>query len=124
MARLLVVDDDDDIRELLTLALGIAGHEILTASDGPAALDVLAAETVDLMVLDVSMPQMSGLEVARRVRATEPAPEPIILMLSAMGDPDDIAAGMAAGADSYATKPFSIPSLTRTVSTLLEGRPS
>lgn len=124
MARLLVVDDDDDIRELLSLALGIAGHDIVTASDGPAALDVLAAEPVDLMVLDVSMPQMSGLEVARRVRAAPPAPEPIILMLSAMADPNDIAAGLAAGADSYATKPFSISSLTRTVETLLQGRSS
>lgn len=124
MARLLVVDDDDDIRELLSMALGIAGHEILTASDGPDALDVLAAEPVDLIVLDVSMPQMSGLEVARRVRAKPPDHEPLILMLSAMGDPDDIAAGLAAGADSYATKPFHIPSLTRTVETLLQGRSS
>jgi DNA-binding response OmpR family regulator len=124
MARLLVVDDDEDIRELLSLALGVAGHEILTACDGPEALDVLAAEPVDLMVLDVSMPQMSGLEVARRVRATPPAPQPLILMLSAMGDPDDIAAGLAAGADTYATKPFSIPSLTRAVDKLLQGRPS
>lgn len=124
MARLLVVDDDEDIRELLSLALGIAGHDVLTASDGPDALDVLATEPIDLMVLDVSMPQMSGLEVARRVRATPPAPSPVILMLSAMADPDDIAAGLAAGADSYATKPFSIPSLTRTVEKLLQGRSS
>jgi DNA-binding response OmpR family regulator len=124
MARLLVVDDDEDIRELLTLALGIAGHEILTASDGPAALDVLAAEPVDLVVLDVTMPQMSGLEVCRRVRAAPPVPEPLILMLSAMADPDDIAAGLAAGADSYAIKPFNISSLTRTVERLLEGHPS
>lgn len=124
MARLLVVDDDEDIRELLSLALGVAGHEILTASDGPEALDVLAAEPVDLMVLDVSMPQMSGLEVARRIRATPPASEPLILMLSAMGDPDDIAAGLAAGADTYATKPFNIRSLTRAVDTLLRERSS
>ena len=123
MARLLVVDDDD-IRELISLALGIAGHEVLTASDGPAALDVLDSEPVDLIVLDVSMPQMSGLEVARRVRATPPATEPLILMLSAMGDPSDIAAGLASGADSYATKPFSIPALQRTVEELLEGRPA
>jgi DNA-binding response OmpR family regulator len=124
MARLLVVDDDEDIRELLSLALGIAGHQVLTASDGPAALDVLEAERVDLMVLDVSMPQMSGLEVARRVRATHPPGEPLILMLSAMGDPDDIAAGLESGADSYATKPFTIPALTQAVERLLEGRPS
>ncbi|MFA6574808.1 MAG: response regulator [Nocardioides sp.] len=124
MARLLVVDDDDDIRELLSLALGIAGHDILTASDGPDALDVLSAEPVDLIVLDVSMPQMSGLEVARRVRSAPHEPEPLILMLSAMADPDDIAAGLEAGADSYATKPFNIPSLTRTVETLLQGRSS
>ena len=124
MARLLVVDDDDDIRELLTLALGIAGHQVLTASDGPAALDVLGTEDVDLMVLDVSMPQMSGLEVARRVRSTPPSTEPLILMLSAMGDPDDIAAGLASGADSYATKPFTIPALTQTVERLLQERPS
>ncbi len=124
MARLLVVDDAEDIRELLSLALGIAGHDVLTASDGPDALEVLSAEPIDLMVLDVSMPQMSGLEVARRVRATPPALAPVILMLSAMTDPDDIAAGLAAGADSYATKPFSIPSLTRTVEKLLQGRSS
>lgn len=124
MARLLVVDDDEDIRELLSLALGVAGHEILTARDGPDALDVLAAEPVDLIVLDVSMPQMSGLEVARRVRAAPPEHEPLILMLSAMADPDAIAAGIAAGADSYATKPFHITALARAVDTLLAGRPS
>jgi DNA-binding response OmpR family regulator len=124
MARLLVVDDDDDIRELVSLALGMAGHQVLTARDGPAALDVLGAEPVDLMVLDVSMPQMSGLEVARRVRATPPSPEPLILMLSAMGDPGDITAGLASGADSYATKPFSIPALTQAVEELLQGRPA
>jgi two-component system, OmpR family, phosphate regulon response regulator PhoB len=124
VARLLVVDDDDDIRELLSLALGMAGHQVLTAADGPAALDVLDAEPVDLMVLDVSMPQMSGLEVARQVRSTPPSREPLILMLSAMGDPDDIAAGLASGADSYATKPFTIPTLTQAVERLLQGRPS
>ncbi|MCD4525173.1 response regulator transcription factor [Nocardioides sp. cx-173] len=122
MARVLIVDDDEDIRELLSLALRIAGHDVLTASDGPAALDVLDAEPVDLMVLDVSMPQMSGLEVARRVRASPRSPEPLILMLSAMADPGDIAAGLASGADSYATKPFSIPVLTQAVDELLQGR--
>ncbi len=125
MAHLLVVDDDPDIRDLLAYGLTRAGHLVDAARDGEEALARVAEEHYDLMVLDVSMPGISGLEVARtitqRVASGQAQRRPHILMLSALAAERDVAAGRAAGADDYRAKPFSIRDLVARVDEVLSA---
>jgi len=100
----LVVDDDPHIRELLTFALGKAGFACAEAEDGEAALSAVEACAPDLVVLDINMPRMDGLEVCRRLRAQGDLP---VLFLSSRDDEIDRILGIELGADDYVTKPFS-----------------
>ncbi len=102
--RILIVDDDPQIREVLTIALERAAFTVLKAADGQAALRSAARDTPDLMILDIGLPEMDGLEVCRRLRATSDMP---ILFLTAMDDEVDRILGLEMGADDYVTKPFS-----------------
>ncbi|KQR83789.1 response regulator transcription factor [Sphingomonas sp. Leaf343] len=101
---ILVVDDDPHIRQLLVFALGKAGLGTVEAADGEAALALVAAQSPDLIVLDINMPRMDGLEVCRRVRADSQVP---ILFLSSRDDEIDRVIGIELGADDYVVKPFS-----------------
>ncbi|HSF13597.1 MAG TPA: response regulator transcription factor [Erythrobacter sp.] len=101
---ILVVDDDPHIRQLLVFALGKAGLATHEAEDGEAALAMIAACPPDLVILDINMPRMDGLEVCRRVRATSAVP---ILFLSSRDDEIDRVLGIELGADDYVVKPFS-----------------
>ena len=100
----LVVDDDPHIRQLLVFALGKAGLASHEAADGEEALTMIAACPPDLVILDINMPRMDGLEVCRRVRATSSVP---ILFLSSRDDEIDRVLGIELGADDYVVKPFS-----------------
>ncbi len=122
MAKILVVDDDSDIRELLSLSLGIDGHVVEEARDGYIALEMLAADAFDLMILDVNMPRFTGLEVASTLRSSPVRHRPLVLMLSALATAADAEAGLAAGADEYATKPFRIRQVSHHVDRMLAGR--
>ncbi|HKB46198.1 MAG TPA: response regulator transcription factor [Ktedonobacterales bacterium] len=102
--RILVVDDEASIREVLTQYLELEGFTVLQAADGVEALRSAEAQPPDLIVLDLMLPGMDGLEVCRRLRATSAVP---ILMLTARSDETDKLAGFAVGADDYVTKPFS-----------------
>lgn len=105
--KILVVDDNRENVELITDILDVGGHEILKAQDGPAALELAAAENPDLILLDINMPGMSGFEVCTRLKGdTKTASIPVI-MLTAMSDVDSRVKGLAAGADDYLGKPFS-----------------
>ena len=117
MARILLAEDDPDIAMLVSFKLEQAGHTVVQAEDGRAALDAYDAEPVDLAVLDVMMPRIDGFEVARILAAKDPRPR--ILMLTARGREDDIEAGFDAGADDYLTKPFSPRELASRVERLL-----
>ncbi|HEU5332304.1 MAG TPA: response regulator transcription factor [Actinocrinis sp.] len=120
--RLLVVDDDPAIRRGLRRALGLSGFAVEAVEDGEAALGVLADGGVDAVVLDVSMPGMSGVDVVRRLRRR--GDEVPVLMLSALDAVDDRIAGLAAGADDYVVKPFSAAELELRLRALLRrGRP-
>jgi len=120
--RLLVVDDDAALRRGLGRALGLSGFAVETAADGEAALAVLGTGGVDAVVLDVSMPGLSGVEVVRRLRRQ--GDDVPVLMLSALDDVADRIAGLAAGADDYVVKPFSTAELELRVRALLRrGRP-
>jgi two-component system, OmpR family, response regulator len=101
---ILVVDDDPHIRQLLVFALGKAGLASHEAADGEEALAMIAACPSDLVILDINMPRMDGLEVCRRVRATSTVP---ILFLSSRDDEIDRVLGIELGADDYVVKPFS-----------------
>jgi two-component system OmpR family response regulator len=102
--NILVVDDDPHIRQLLTFALEKAGFGSIEAEDGEKALAAARAHSPDLVVLDINMPRMDGLEVCRRLRAESEIP---ILFLSSRDDEIDRVLGIELGADDYVTKPFS-----------------
>ena len=102
--NILVVDDDPHIRQLLLFAFAKAGHATAEAADGEAALAAIAEHRPDLVILDINMPQMDGLEVCRRIRAAGDLP---ILFLSSRDDEIDRVLGIELGADDYVVKPFS-----------------
>jgi DNA-binding response OmpR family regulator len=102
--RVLVVDDEKSIRTIVEYALRDAGFEVVSAARGDEALEVLDREGADLVLLDLMLPGIDGLEVCRRIRATRNVP---IIMLSARGEEVDKVLGLELGADDYVTKPFS-----------------
>ena len=111
-ARILLVEDDPSIREVTAIGLRNAGFTVETADDGRAGLDRFAAEQFDLVLLDVMLPRMDGLEVAREIRRTSTIP---IVMLTARADTIDVVVGLEAGADDYVRKPFEVPELVARV---------
>lgn len=116
MAVVLVVDDEVRIRELVRRYLEHEGHQVLSAAGGAEALDVAARTEVDLVVLDLRLPDVSGEEVARELRRRGDVP---ILMLTAKVDERDRIHGLEAGADDYVTKPFSPRELVLRVGAIL-----
>jgi two-component system, OmpR family, response regulator len=122
-ASILIVDDDPHIRQLLAFALSKAGHATREAEDGEQALASVAAEAPDLVVLDINMPRMDGLEVCRRLRAQSELP---ILFLSSRDDEIDRVLGIELGADDYVVKPFSPREVVARVGAILRrsaGKP-
>jgi two-component system OmpR family response regulator len=115
--KILVVDDDAHIRQVLTFALGKAGMETSEAGDGEAALAQVERERPDLVVLDINMPRMDGLEVCRRLRSAGDLP---ILFLSSRDDEIDRVVGLELGADDYVVKPFSPREVVARVSAILK----
>ena len=101
--RVLVVDDEPKIRDLVRRYLQADGFEVTEAENGPAALAVMVSDPPDLIVLDVMMPVLNGLEVLRRIRLTSGVP---VIMLTAHDEEIDKVIGLTAGADDYVTKPF------------------
>ena len=104
MPRILVVDDDAHIREVVRFALEKAGHQVHEAAEGREALESFAATPADLIVLDILMPEVDGLEVCREIRKRSDVP---ILFLSSRDEEFDRVLGLEMGADDYVTKPFS-----------------
>lgn len=121
-ARILVVDDDPTVAEVVAGYLDRAGFHVERAGDGADALARAAARRPDLVVLDLMLPGMDGLEVCRRLRGQGPVP---VVMLTARGDEDDRILGLEIGADDYVTKPFSPRELVlRVESVLRRTRPA
>ncbi|MDX1952741.1 MAG: response regulator [Verrucomicrobiota bacterium] len=109
--RVLAVDDQRDALRLLQIRLQNAGYECLTASDGPTALALLARENVDIIILDVMMPQMDGFEVCRRIKSEERTRDIPILFLTAKFETEDKVRGLEAGGHDYLSKPVEQPEL-------------
>ena len=115
-STILLVDDEDSIQTLLTYPLERDGYRVLQARDGEEALRVFRAQEIDLVVLDLMLPRVDGLEVCRRIRAESTVP---IVMLTARDDELDTVLGLELGADDYITKPFSIREFRSRVKALL-----
>ncbi len=118
--RIVVADDEDDIRRLVAFTLRHRGYTVLEAADGRQALQLIRTERPDLAVLDIMMPAMSGLDVARALAAHAATSMIPVLFVSAKGNANDIQAGLAAGAVSYLPKPFSPRVLVERVAALLQ----
>ena len=118
--KILVVDDDADLRGLIAYALRQAGYLVLEAADGAAALAAYAREEPALVILDVNLPRLSGFEVCREIRQRSPAPGGTpVMMLTVRGAEEDVVQGLDLGADDYLTKPFSPRALLARVRALL-----
>jgi len=118
--RILIVEDDADIADVLRRSLRNEGYEVRTVGDGAEALDVAESFYPDLVVLDLGLPGMDGLEVCRRLRSDGDVP---ILMLTARAETDDRVTGLDSGADDYLVKPFERRELLARIRALLRRRP-
>ncbi len=117
MPRILIADDEPNIREVITFALERAGFATATARNGSEALQQVRRGPVDLIVLDIGMPEMDGLEVCRQIRKTSEVP---ILFLSARDEEIDRILGLEIGGDDYVTKPFSTRELVARINVILK----
>lgn len=115
--RILLVEDEESIRDVVRMNLEIEGYEVVTSGNGRLALDLIAQQHFDLLLLDVMLPEMDGFTIAEQVRLTNL--EVPILMLTAKDQPQDRITGLKKGADDYLTKPFNLEELLLRVSNLL-----
>jgi two-component system response regulator MtrA len=118
-ARILLVEDAASIREVTAIGLRAAGFEVSTAADGAEGLDRWRRERPDLVLLDVMLPRLDGLEVLRAIRHESSAP---VVMLTARADTIDVVVGLESGADDYVRKPFELPELVARVRAALRRR--
>ncbi len=104
--KILAVDDEKHIVRLIQVNLERAGYEVVTANDGAQALEMVAADRPDLIVLDWMMPQLNGMETLKRLKANEATADIPVIMLTAKSQDQDVFKGWQSGVDSYLTKPF------------------
>jgi DNA-binding response OmpR family regulator len=116
MARVLVVDDDHTVREVVVSYLRASKYDVVEAADGETALKEMRTQPADLVVLDLMLPGIDGLEVCQRLRQTSDVP---VIMLTALGSETDRVVGLERGADDYVTKPFSPRELVLRVDSVL-----
>ena len=116
VSKVLIVDDEPNIREVVGLYLRRDGHEVVSAADGEEALDVFRSSVPDLVVLDLMLPKLNGMEVCRRMQAERRVP---LIMLTARGAEEERIVGLGIGADDYVVKPFSPRELAARVSAVL-----
>lgn len=119
MVKILIVEDDEKLARFVELELLHEGYEILKADNGRLGLEIAEKGEVDLVLLDIMIPQINGLEVLRRIRKTSDLP---VIMLTARDAVMDKVSGLDAGADDYITKPFAIEELLARIRTALKRR--
>lgn len=119
MSKILIVEDEEKIARFLELELVHEGYEIIKASDGRSGLEIAENNAIDLIILDIMLPELNGLEVLRRLRRSSDIP---VIMLTARDATMDKVAGLDAGADDYLTKPFAIEELLARIRTALKRR--
>lgn len=119
MPKIIIVEDEDDIVTLLQYNLEREGFSVVSETNGGRALDVVAAEHPDLILLDWMLPEKSGIDICRSIRKSNDLRNIPIIMLTARGEEADKIEGLSIGADDYMTKPFSIPELIARIRALL-----
>ncbi|MCL4529829.1 MAG: response regulator transcription factor [Chloroflexi bacterium] len=119
MAKILIAEDDPDIRELVAFTLRFAGHEVVAASNGEEAVQLAGREFPDLILMDVRMPRMTGYDACRVMKANSELKDIPVVFLSAKGQESEIQTGLEAGAEEYLLKPFAPNQLTDRVRAIL-----
>ncbi len=119
IAKILVAEDEKDIRELVSFTLRFAGYDVWTANDGIEALEIATQVLPDLILMDVRMPRMTGYEACEKLKQTDNLKDIPVVFLSAKGQETEIQQGLAAGAVAYILKPFAPTDLTVRVKELL-----
>src|ERR1700720_2265356 len=117
--RILIVDDNETNRDILQTRLAAHGYDLKQAGDGEEALAAAKTHLPDLILLDVMMPKIDGIEVARRLKTDPQLPFMPIILVTAKADSKDVVAGLNAGADEYLTKPIDQPALVARVKSVL-----
>ncbi len=120
MSRILVVDDEESMRQLLEIALGKDGHRITLADSGKAATKLIDQNSFDLVISDIKMPDMSGVDVLRHVKETEPGTP--VIMVTAYASAETAVEGLRLGAYDYLTKPFKVDELKANIRNALEKK--
>lgn len=119
--KILIVEDEESLLKLATILISSQGHEVIAVSSGTEALKVLARESVDLVLLDVMLPELDGFEVCRRIKQTPETELVPVVMLTAKKNQADLDLGDEVGADWYITKPFKSANVIETVERFLNA---
>ena len=119
MAKILIAEDEPDIRDLVAFTLRFAGHEVFAATNGAEAVEMAPKVNPDLILMDVRMPRMTGYEACRAMKANPQLKDIPVVFLSAKGQEGEIQQGMEAGAEKYLLKPFAPDQLTMQVKEIL-----
>jgi len=119
--KIIIIEDEPDTVEMYSEMMRLSGHEVLKLYEASSALDLILAEMPDAIVLDVMMPVVSGLDLLRELRAAPELVDIPVIVVSAMGLPQDIQAGFDAGASVYLTKPVTYQELSKAVLDILDG---
>ena len=119
MSKILIAEDERDIRDLITFTLQFAGYEVAAASNGEEAVKLAQQEVPDLILMDVRMPRMTGYEACAAIKAIDKLKNIPVIFLSAKGQDSEIQTGMQVGAVEYMLKPFAPDQLTQRIQTIL-----
>jgi DNA-binding response OmpR family regulator len=119
MAKIVIAEDEPDIRELIAFTLRFAGHEVITGSNGQEGYELAMLHKPDLVMLDVRMPKMTGYEACQSIKSTPETAHIPVVFLSAKGQESEIEQGLAVGADEYLLKPFAPDQLAQQVRQVL-----
>ena len=120
MAKILIAEDERDIRDLITFTLTFAGHQVVAAANGEEALNKAREEVPDLILMDVRMPKMTGYEACKALKAIPAMRHIPVVFLSAKGQESEIQQGVEAGAEEYILKPFAPDELTKQIKSVLD----
>lgn len=121
--NILIVDDEPNIILTLDFALKKKGYETMIARDGDEALELLNKNKIDLILLDIMMPKVDGLEVVKHIKSSDNLKNTKIILLSAKSKPKDVELGFSLGVDDYVTKPFSMKNLMERIKEIISNKP-
>ena len=122
MEKLLIVDDNLDLRKVLRISLGYGKYQLLEAEDGNKALEIIRRESPEIIILDIMMPGINGFEVCHSIKSDPATAGAFVIMLTALGEQENLQKAQDAGADFYITKPFSPSELIEVIEGVRTGR--